>query len=156
MRVTICTVGRLRPSPERDLVDDYLKRCERTGRPFGLGPVSVVEIEDKRGGGISAEVELLRKSLPENAVKIVLSERGKLMTSEQLTQKLSGWQMDSVRDVAFIIGGADGLPSDFEAEANLQLSFGKMVWPHMLVRVMVAEQLYRAASIMAGTPYHRA
>ena len=156
MRVTICAVGRLRPSPERELVDDYLKRCDRTGRPFGFGPVSVVEVEDKKGGGMAAEVDLLRAAIPDGAVKVVLSERGKLITSETLSQKIAAWQMDSVRDVAFIIGGADGLPCDFEAEADLQLSFGKMVWPHMLVRVLVAEQLYRAASIMAGTPYHRA
>ena len=138
------------------MVDDYLKRVDRTGRPFGLGPVSVIEVEDKKGGGMAAEVDLLRGAIPDGAVTVVLSERGKLMTSEAFTQKIADWQMDSVRDVAFIIGGADGLPRDFEAEANLQLSFGKMVWPHMLVRVMVAEQLYRAASIMAGTPYHRA
>ncbi len=156
MRVTICAVGRLRPSPELDLVDDYLKRFERIGRPLGLGPTDVREVEDKKGGGMAAEVDLLTRAIPDGAFTVVLSERGKTLTSEKFADTLSRTAMDGIRDMAFVIGGADGLPRDFEAQANLTLSFGKMVWPHMLVRVMLAEQLYRAANILAGTPYHRA
>lgn len=156
MRVTICAVGRQRQSPELSLVEDYLSRFDKTGRAYGLGPTQIREVEDKKGGGMAAEVELLRRAIPENAYTIVLSERGKTFSSEQFSQKIGNCQFDGCKDLAFVIGGADGLPPQFENEADLKLSFGKMVWPHMLVRVMVAEQLYRAAAIMAGTPYHRA
>ncbi len=138
------------------MVDDYLKRFDRIGRPLGLGPAEVREVEDKKGIGMVAEVDLLSRVIPDGSFTVVLSERGKPMTSEAFADTLSRTAMDGTRDMAFVIGGADGLPREFEANANLTLSFGKMVWPHMLVRVMLAEQIYRAANILAGTPYHRA
>jgi len=156
MRVSLCVVGRLRGGPERDLIDDYLMRFDRTGRALGLGPASVIEVEDKKGGGSVAEAALLRKSIPEGALLVTLDERGRVMTSPEFATKLAGWRDNSQRDLAFMIGGADGIAPDLRAEADFSLSFGKMVWPHMLVRVMLAEQLYRAANILSGGPYHRA
>ncbi len=156
MRVSLCVVGRLRGGPERDLIDDYLTRFDRTGRALGLGPASVIEVEDKKGGGSVAEAALLRKSIPEGALLVTLDERGRVMTSPEFANKLAGWRDNSQRDLAFMIGGADGISPDLRAEADFSLSFGKMVWPHMLVRVMLAEQLYRAANILSGGPYHRA
>ncbi len=156
MRVTLCVVGRLRAGPERDLIDDYLKRFDRTGRGVGLGPAKVIEVEDKKGGGSAAEALLLRKAIPEGAMIVTLDERGKLMTSPEFANKLAGWCDNSQRDLAVLIGGADGIAPDLRAEADFSLSFGKMVWPHMLARVMVCEQLYRASNILAGGPYHRA
>jgi 23S rRNA (pseudouridine1915-N3)-methyltransferase len=145
----------LRAGPEKDLVDDYLKRFDRTGRSLGLGPAHVVEVEDRRGGGMAAEAVLLRRALPEGALLVVMDERGRMESSPHFADRMAGWRDQGRGDLALMIGGADGLAEDLRAEADAALSFGKMVWPHMLVRVMLAEQLYRAASILAGAPYHR-
>lgn len=156
MRVSLCVVGRLRGGPERDLIDDYLMRFDRTGRALGLGPASVIEVEDKKGGGSAAEAALLRKAIPDGAFLVTLDERGKVMTSPEFANKIAGWRDNSQRDVAFVIGGADGIAPDLRSQADFSISFGKMVWPHMLARVMLTEQLYRAANIISGGPYHRA
>ncbi|MCW9044006.1 MAG: 23S rRNA (pseudouridine(1915)-N(3))-methyltransferase RlmH [Pseudopelagicola sp.] len=153
--VHICAVGRLRSGPERDLLDDYLKRFDRTGRALGLGPVSVREVEDKKGGGMSAEAPLLEGAIPKGAVICALDERGKLMSSPDFAAMLAEWRDMGRANVAFVIGGADGIDPSLRAKADAKLSFGKMVWPHMLVRVMLGEQLYRASSILSGAPYHR-
>ncbi|AKS44652.1 23S rRNA (pseudouridine1915-N3)-methyltransferase [Octadecabacter temperatus] len=155
MRVTLCVVGRLRAGPERTLIDDYLQRFDRTGRSLGLGPIDVREVEDRKGGGMAAEAVLLEKALPTGAAIIALDERGKIKTSPEFANDLALFRDDGRSDLAFIIGGADGIDPSLRAKCDASLSFGKMVWPHMLVRVMLSEQLYRAASILAGAPYHR-
>ena len=155
MRLHLCAVGRLRAGPERDLVDDYLQRLERTGRPLGLGPVQEHEVEDKRGGGMTAEGQLLTRAIPHGAALCVLDERGKVLSSPEFAQMLAGWRDGGRQDAAFVIGGADGVDPALRGRADQVISFGRMVWPHMLVRVMLAEQLYRAATILAGSPYHR-
>jgi len=156
MRLHICAVGRLRAGPERDLFDDYATRLDRTGRALGLGPLSLHEVEDKKGGGMAAEAALLRRAIPQGALVCTLDERGKQMSSPDFAALVARWRDEGRGDVAFVIGGADGIDPTLRAEAEASLSFGKMVWPHMLVRVMLSEQLYRAAAILAGTPYHRA
>jgi 23S rRNA (pseudouridine1915-N3)-methyltransferase len=155
VRLHICALGRLRVGPERDLVDDYLGRLERTGRALGLGPVIEHEIEDKKGGGMAAEAVLLARTLPEGTALCVLDERGKTLSSPEFAQAIAAWRDGGRQDAAFVIGGADGIDPNLRSRADLVLSFGRMVWPHMLVRVMLAEQLYRAATILAGAPYHR-
>lgn len=155
MRVHLCVVGRARSGPEKTLIDDYLQRFDRTGRALALGPVVVHEVEDKRGLGMAAEAELLSRVLPAGALLVALDERGAVMTSPQFADKIAGWRDGGRQDLAFVIGGADGIDPALRARADVSLSFGAMVWPHMLVRVMLAEQLYRAASILAGSPYHR-
>lgn len=155
MRLHLCAVGRLRAGPERDLVDDYLQRLDRTGRPLGLGPVTEHEVEDKKGGGMVAEAVLLSRAIPEGAALCVLDERGKTLSSPEFAQTLAQWRDGGRQDAAFVIGGADGIDPSLRTRADLAISFGRMVWPHMLVRVMLAEQLYRAATILAGSPYHR-
>lgn len=156
MRLHLCAVGRLRTGPERILVDDYLQRCDRSGRPLGLGPVTEHEVEDKRGGGMAAEGELLARTVPAGAVLVVLDERGKTLSSPEFSAQLALWRDGGRQDAAFIIGGADGIDPALRARADLAISFGRMVWPHMLIRVMLAEQLYRAVTILSGSPYHRA
>lgn len=156
MRVQICAVGRLRQGPERDLYDDYLTRFDRTGRALALGPAQMIEVEDKKGGGMAAEAALLRRAVPDGALICSLDERGRVMSSPQFADILAGWRDQGRQDVAFVIGGADGIDPALRADADASLSFGAMVWPHMLVRVMLAEQLYRAVSILAASPYHRA
>lgn len=155
MKVHICAVGRLRSGPEAALIDDYTTRFDRTGRAFGLGPLSMHQVEDKKGGGMKAEADLLDRAIPRGALICTMDERGRLMSSPDFAAKLATWRDTGTQDVAFVIGGADGIDPSLRARADFSLSFGKMVWPHMLARAMLSEQLYRAASILAGSPYHR-
>jgi 23S rRNA (pseudouridine1915-N3)-methyltransferase len=155
LRVHLCAVGRLRSGSERDLIADYTQRFDRTGRPLGLGPLTEHEVEDKKNAGMGAEAELLARAVPSGAVLVTLDERGRLMTSPEFAAQLARWRDAGRQDVAFVIGGADGIDPALRARADFSLSFGQMVWPHMLVRVMLAEQLYRAANILSGGPYHR-
>lgn len=156
MRLHIVAVGRLRSGPEQALISDYCQRAERSGRPLGISAVSVTEVEDRKGGGKAAEAVLLERAVPAGATLIALDERGKLLTSPAFSKRIADWRDAGTRDLAFLIGGADGLDPALVDKADLVLSFGKMVWPHMLARAMLSEQLYRALSILAGTPYHRA
>ncbi len=153
MRVHLCAVGRMRAGPERTLLDDYLTRFERSGRGLGLGPVSEHEVVAR--GGMAGEAEALGRVLPKGAVLCALDERGKQLTSPDFARLLERWRDAGRADAAFVIGGADGLDATLSERADFRLSLGAMVWPHMLVRVMLGEQLYRAASILAGSPYHR-
>ena len=152
----VCAVGRLRSGPERDLIADYTQRFDRTGRALSLGPLTEHEVEDKKNAGMAAEAELLARAVPQGAVLVTLDERGKLLTSPEFATQLARWRDAGRQDVAFVIGGADGIDPSLRARADFSISFGQMVWPHMLVRVMLAEQLYRAANILSGGPYHRA
>ena len=152
----LCAVGRLRSGPERDLIADYTQRFDRTGRALSLGPLTEHEVEDKKNAGMAAEAELLARAVPQGAVLVTLDERGKLLTSPEFAAQLARWRDGGRQDVAFVIGGADGIDPSLRAKADFSISFGQMVWPHMLVRVMLAEQLYRAANILCGGPYHRA
>ncbi len=155
MRVAICAVGRLRAGPEHELISDYLQRFDRTGRALGLGPARLIEVEDKKNLGMAAEAELLARAIPAGALVVALDERGRLQSSPEFAGDLAGWRDAGRQDLAFVIGGADGIAPALRDRADAALSFGRMVWPHMLARVMLAEQLYRAASILAGAPYHR-
>lgn len=155
MKLQICAVGRLRASPELDLINDYLGRLAKSGRALGLGPAIITEVEDKKHGGMGAEADLLRRAITKGAPVCTLDERGKMMTSPKFATLLADWRDQGQQSVAFIIGGANGIDPGLRLQADASISFGKMVWPHMLVRVMLAEQLYRAASILAGAPYHR-
>ncbi|MEL7281407.1 MAG: 23S rRNA (pseudouridine(1915)-N(3))-methyltransferase RlmH [Pseudomonadota bacterium] len=156
MRVHICAVGRLKAGPERSLIYDYVSRFDRTGRALALGPCALHEVDERKASGMADEAALLEKALPDGAVRIVMDERGKTLSSVDFANMLARWRDEGRGDAAFVIGGADGLDPAFRAGADMVLSFGKMVWPHMLARVMLSEQLYRAATILAGTPYHRA
>ena len=156
MRVQICAVGRLRKGAELSLIDDYQTRFNRTGRALGLGPLTITEVEDKKGGGSSAEADLLLRAIPKGSHVIALDERGKPHSSPSFANHLAQLRDTGTQDVTFLIGGADGLTPSLRDQAHHALSFGQMVWPHMLARVMLTEQLYRAATILSGGPYHRA
>ncbi len=155
MKVHICAVGRLRAGPEKTLIDDYLTRFEKTGRGLSLGPIYLLEVDDRKGGGMIGEAALLRRAVPEGAVICALDERGEAETSPKFAARIAAWRDAGRSDLAFIIGGADGIDPTLRAEADHLVSFGPMVWPHLMVRAMLAEQLYRAASILSGGPYHR-
>jgi 23S rRNA (pseudouridine1915-N3)-methyltransferase len=156
LRLHIVAVGRIAArDPERALIDDYAGRLDRTGRSLGLGPLSEAQIEDRRGGGMAAEAALIARAVPPGARVMALDERGRMLTSPELAALLARWRDGGAQDAAFLIGGADGLDPGLCEGADAVLSLGPMVWPHRLVRVMLAEQLYRAVTILAGLPYHR-
>lgn len=148
-------MGRIRSGPERALIDDYVARFDKVGRALSLGPLEEAEIETRKITGQQAEGEALLRAVPDGALLVALDERGKVMSSPDFGSRLAGWRDEGRGDVAFVIGGADGLSREVRDRADAALSFGKMVWPHALARVMLAEQLYRAASILSGSPYHR-
>lgn len=158
MRLLIAAVGRARSAPETRLAAEYLDRLNGLARPLGLGPASLVEVEDKKAADRerpAREAALLRAAVPEGARLVALDERGKPLTSRELARQLSAWRDAGVPAAAFLIGGADGLTEYLRRDADLVLSFGPATWPHLLVRLMLSEQLYRAATILAGHPYHR-
>ena len=155
MNIQIVAVGRLRKGPELALFTDYADRFNKTGRPLGLGPLKIHEVEDKKGIGAAAEADLIWRSTPQGGRVIALDERGTVRSSPKFAQTLQTFADQGVPNLTFWIGGADGFTDDMRGRADALLSFGAMVWPHMLARVMLCEQLYRAASILAGKPYHR-
>ena len=138
MLLHIVARGKIGRSPEADLVDRYLKRI--------AWPTRVTELPD-RGGKMPAT--------PANAVVTVLDERGTALSSTDFARKLEAWREDGKREARFLIGAADGLDEQERSSADLLLSFGHATWPHLLVRAMLAEQLFRATSILANHPYHR-
>lgn len=156
MKIAICAVGRLRKGPEKDLIDDYLLRFTRSGRPLGLDAVNLIEVEDRKNAGMKAEAQLLDKACPQGFIRVALDERGRTPDSPEFAGLIGNWRDAGRPGVAFLIGGADGLDPALRDGCDMSISFGRMVWPHMLVRVMLSEQIYRAASILAGSPYHRA
>ena len=152
MRITIAAVGRLRAGPMQDLLAEYLRRL--------TWPHDIKEVEEKRQLPPAAlkrrEGELLLQSLPRQAVVIALDGGGKSLTSEGFARLIQDHREAGTGELAFVIGGAEGLSEAVLAAAERRIAFGAMTWPHLLVRVMLAEQLYRAQSILTGHPYHRA
>lgn len=151
MKIRILAVGRLRDGPERELVDDYLQRARRLGQQLGWRGVEEVEIND--GGGRDSEGQRVLQKLGSGRI-IRLDERGQALDSLRFSKRLSAWREDA-QDVDFLIGGADGHAPEVVARAPEAISLGPATWPHRLVRVMLAEQIYRGLSIAGGSPYHR-
>lgn len=156
MKLTIAAVGRLRTGPELTLVQDYLGRAEATGRPLALGQVNLVEIDERKARDRTSQSARLIEAIPQGATAIALDERGETLASPKFAKLIARERDGGCPHLVFLIGGADGLDEAVRARARYRLSLGLMVWPHMLARVMLAEQIYRATSILAGTPYHRA
>jgi 23S rRNA (pseudouridine1915-N3)-methyltransferase len=153
MKIAIVAIGRLPRSPETELVKLYLERATNAGRALSLGPVEVVEVEARKPGK-AAEAEALRSHLADAHV-IACDEHGAARPSRAFAAELARLCDDGVRRLVFLIGGADGLDPDLLASSNSKLAFGPQTWPHALARAMLAEQVYRAVSILAGSPYHR-
>jgi 23S rRNA (pseudouridine1915-N3)-methyltransferase len=152
MKIWLAAVGRSRPGPVRALFEDY---AGRLSWPFTLREVEVRKRlppeELKR-----QEAALLLDAVPADARIVALDERGRNLPSEDFAARLGGWRDAGVPAVAFLIGGADGHGAEVAARADLVLALGAMTWPHMMVRAMLMEQVYRAQQILAGHPYHRA
>ena len=155
MRAEIRAVGRVKPGPERTLVDDYLTRATALGRGLGAGPVTEREFDPRHFKDKQAETAALIEGLGAGALIVALDETGKALTSSQFSALLQRSLDDGVREAVFLIGGADGHARELLPAGAQRVAFGPATWPHKLVRVMLAEQIYRALSLMAGTPYHR-
>ena len=151
MNIAIVAVGRMRAGPEKQLFDSYISKTPWT--------VTTHEIEARGKGDAVAqakqEADGILSVLPQSAKVICFDSRGKTLTSEGLAQQLRQWRDDGEREIALVIGGADGLEGRVTQKADLILSFGAVTWPHMLMRVLVSEQIFRAHCILTGHPYHR-
>ena len=156
MKLTIAAIGRLTPGPEKTLVDDYLKRASAAGRALALGPVALNEIDERKARTPAEQSARLIAAVPSGAQVIALDERGKPLSSPEFAKLLGRFRDGGITETTFLIGGADGHTQELRDRAGLLLSCGPMVWPHMLARVMLAEQIYRAVSILGNGPYHRA
>ena len=153
MRITLLCVGKLGRAPEAALAIDYAERATAAGRALGLGPVEVLEVEARKPGK-AAEAEAILAKL-DGAHLIACDEHGQARASRAFAAGIGRLRDDGVRRLAFVIGGADGLDAQVLEAAKERLAFGPQTWPHALVRAMLAEQVYRAVSILAGSPYHR-
>ncbi len=152
MKIVVAAIGRERDKAARTLFDRYVERLPWT--------VALKEMEAKRATSgparMAEEAQLLLGAVPPGAHVIALDERGEDLSSQALAQRIGTWRDQGVRDLACLIGGADGHAEEVRQRAHLKLAFGRLTWPHLLVRIMLAEQLYRASTILAGHPYHRA
>jgi 23S rRNA (pseudouridine1915-N3)-methyltransferase len=160
MRVVVAAIGRLKQGPERELAERYRKRAADIGRRIGIKDVEIVEIKESRaqdaGKRMIEESIALANLIPEKAAAVLLQERGQNLDSPALTDRLRRWRDGGTPDIVFIIGGPDGLAPTLHQKVALHLAFGAATWPHQLVRIMLLEQLYRAMTLLAGHPYHRA
>jgi 23S rRNA (pseudouridine1915-N3)-methyltransferase len=152
MKIWLAAVGRARAGAARDLYEEYARRM--------TWPLTLKEVECKKRTPPDElkrlEADLLLAAVPNAAMIVALDERGTTLSSERFAERLGQWRDQGVGDVAFLIGGADGHGEAVGKRADLMLALGPMTWPHLMVRAMIAEQLYRAQQILAGHPYHRA
>jgi 23S rRNA (pseudouridine1915-N3)-methyltransferase len=159
MKIVVAAVGKLKQGAERELVARYAERAAKTGRALALGPVAIREIAESRAKRPEdrkrEEAAALGALLARDAPVVALDESGKSLSSAEFAARLGAWRDDGAPVVQFVIGGADGLDPDFLKRAALVLSLGKQTWPHQIVRALLAEQIYRAATILSGHPYHR-
>lgn len=159
MRISLFAVGRLKAGPEKQLAERYTDRFAKAGSSVGLDLAKITEIVESRAGNAETrkreEAAALEKLLTDTTLLIVLDERGKILDSPAFAAMLGTARDNGRRDAIIAIGGPDGLDPDLRARADHVLAFGKMTWPHQMVRVMLAEQLYRAVTILSGHPYHR-
>ncbi|NTF33217.1 23S rRNA (pseudouridine(1915)-N(3))-methyltransferase RlmH [Rhizobium skierniewicense] len=159
MRISIFAVGRLKSGPEKDLASRYLDRFAKTGPAIGLEFARIIEIAESRASNADTrkreEAAMLEKHLTDGAALILLDERGKALDSPAFADLFGNMRDGGKRDLVIAIGGADGLDPALYDKASAVLCLGKLTWPHQLVRILIAEQLYRAVTILSGHPYHR-
>ena len=159
MLIAIAAVGKLKAGPERELFDRYLARAGAAGKQLGL-TFAAREFPESRAASPAArmthEAEALLAAVPQSAPLVALDERGSAIDSASFARRIAAWRDNGAGNVIFALGGADGHGAALLAKAEFRLAFGAMTWPHQLVRIMLAEQIYRAVTILSGHPYHRA
>lgn len=160
MRLLVISIGRLKQGPERDLAERYRERFSDAGRKLGFRGLEILELPESRARDaatrMTEEAAAIGAAVPDKSVLVVLDERGKSLESSTFAARLGRWRDAQVPQTIFVIGGADGLSPELRRKADLAIAFGAATWPHQMVRVMLLEQIYRAATILAGHPYHRA
>ncbi len=160
MHLVVIAIGRLKQGPERELSERYRERFEDIGRKLGFRGLEIREIPESRARDaatrIAEEATAISAAIFEKSVLVALDERGDNVDSTSFARHLGRWRDEAVANTIFTIGGADGLSPELWRKAKLRLAFGSATWPHQMVRVMLLEQIYRAATILAGHPYHRA
>jgi 23S rRNA (pseudouridine1915-N3)-methyltransferase len=160
MRLVVVSIGRLKQGPERELAERYRERFDDIGRKLGFRGLDIHEIPESRARDaatrMAEEAAAISGAIPEKSILVALDERGDNLDSAGFAKHLGRWRDESVAQTIFAIGGADGLSPDLRRKAKLRIAFGSATWPHQMVRVMLLEQIYRAATILAGHPYHRA
>lgn len=159
MRIVVIAVGRMKQGPERELAERYRGRFAELARRLGFRGLDVVELAESRARETSAriaeEAAAIGAAIPGESVLVVLDEGGRALSSENFAERLGRWRDEQTANLVFVIGGADGLSPELKRKAALAFAFGAATWPHQMVRIMLLEQLYRAATILAGHPYHR-
>jgi 23S rRNA (pseudouridine1915-N3)-methyltransferase len=160
MRLVVVSIGRLKQGPERVLAERYRERFNEIGRKLGFRGLEIHEIPESRARDaatrMAEEAAAILAAIPERSAVVALDQRGDQIDSAAFARHLGRFRDEQVASTTFLIGGADGLSPDLRRNAKLSLAFGSATWPHQLVRVMLLEQVYRAATILAGHPYHRA
>jgi 23S rRNA (pseudouridine1915-N3)-methyltransferase len=158
MKIVLAAVGRLKDGPERALADRYVERAEQAGRSQSIGPIAVTELAESRARDTAQrrreEADALLAALP--ARYIALDERGRDLDSAGFAEAFRRFRDDGEGTLGIVIGGPDGLDGSVRDKAALVVALGRLTWPHQIVRILVAEQLYRAVTILSGHPYHRA
>jgi len=160
MRLIVISIGRLKQGPERELSERYRERFDDIGRKLGFRGLEINEIPESRARDaatrINEEAAAISAAIPAKSVLVALDERGNNIDSAAFARHLGHWRDQQATNTIFIIGGADGLSPELRGKAKLTMAFGSATWPHQMVRIMLLEQVYRAATILAGHPYHRA
>jgi 23S rRNA (pseudouridine1915-N3)-methyltransferase len=160
MKIAVHAVGRMKAGPDKELAERYFDRFAKSGPAIGLEFPGVVETPESRAQGVNErkreEAQKLQAQLAPGAALILLDERGKNISSEDLAARIGSLRDGGQKHLVIAIGGPDGHDASLRESAALTLSFGALTWPHQLVRIMLAEQLYRVATILSGHPYHRA
>lgn len=155
MRLTLRAGGSIKSGPERDLIDDYLNRARHMSRNLGILDIDEQQVDLRSAKTRTDETKTLLPEAGAETRYVILDERGKSLTSRQIAKQIAKWRDEGERNITFVIGGADGFDPATLPQNISRWSFGHQTWPHKMVRVMLAEQIYRALSILAGTPYHR-
>jgi 23S rRNA (pseudouridine1915-N3)-methyltransferase len=160
LRLWIIAIGQGRGTPEGQLVEDFIGRAQKMGRNLGFPAVAVEELSVSKARDVTTrmkdEGERLADRVPDGAHVVLLDAKGKGMTSEDFAEFLGVLRDAGTRDLAFVIGGPDGLGPLPGKKSGRSLAFGPQTWPHLLARALLSEQIYRAMTILAGHPYHRA
>ena len=154
MHITLISVGKLKKGPEKELVDDYVSRFNKSGPSIGLRSLKLVDLAS--GGGLEAEGKLILNAVPSGAHVLRLDEHGPAWTSVKFADQIAKWRDAGTPQLCILIGGAEGYSDAVREAFPDTLALGPQTWPHRLVKAMISEQLYRSVSLLAGLPYHKA
>jgi len=155
VKIILRAGGVIRSGPEREMIDAYLQRAQGLARGTGFLSVEEQQVDLRSAKSRTDETKVLLGNVPADAKVIIFDERGKTPTSRQISKQFANWRDDGISQLVLVIGGADGFEPSAIASGTERWAFGPQTWPHKIVRIMAAEQIYRGLSILARTPYHR-